>query len=184
MEPFGLALKGYWNGNKNAKVIFHRDDGLTDDYFVNHCFRQPEDFSELENKALELCIGKVLDLGAGVGPLSLQLQKMGLDVHAIDISKEACEIMKNRGVKKVLCSDVYNLQKGTFDTILIIGRAIGFVEDLTGRAKFLKHCENLLSSKGIIILDSLDVGVSSKPDHLAYQERNRKLGRFFGVVEL
>lgn len=124
MEPFGLALKEYWEGNELAKVIFHRDDGLIDDYFVSHCFRKPEDFSELENKALKSCIGKILDVGAGVGPHSLELQNMGFEPIALDISKEACEIMKARGVKNVLCSEFYDLQKGNFDTILIMGRAI------------------------------------------------------------
>ena len=176
MEPFGLALKEYWGGNKLAKVIFHRDDGLVDDFFVSHCFRKPEDFSELEKIALESCFGKVLDLGAGVGPHSLELQKMELEVYSMDISTEACDIMKRRGLKNVLCSDVYELQKGNFDTMLLMGHAIGFVEDLAGMAKFLRHCENLLSSKGIILLDSLDVRVTSKPEHLAYQKRNRKLG--------
>lgn len=184
MEPFGLALKDYWGGNKLAKVVFHRDDGLVDDYFVNHCFRKPEDFSELEKKALKSCFGKVLDVGAGVGPHSLELQKKGFEAHALDISTEACEILKKRGLKNILCSSFYDLQEGNFDTILLMGRAIGFVEDLTGVVKFLKYCENLLKPKGIILLDSLDVRVTSELDHLAYHERNRNLGRYFGVVGL
>jgi len=184
MEPFGLALKDYWGGNKLAKVVFHRDDGLVDDYFVNHCFRKPEDFSELEKKALKSCFGKVLDVGAGVGPHSLELQKKGFEVQALDISTEACEILKKRGLKNILCSSFYDLQERNFETILLMGRAIGFVEDLTGVVKFLKHCENLLRPKGIILLDSLDVRVTSELDHLAYHERNRKLGRYFGVVGL
>lgn len=68
MKPFGLALKDYWDGNKLAKVIFHRDNGLVEDYFVSHCFRKPEDFSELEKKALESCFGKVFDLEVGLFP--------------------------------------------------------------------------------------------------------------------
>ena len=129
MEPFGLALKDYWGGNKLAKVVFHRDDGLVDDYFVNHCFRKPEDFSELEKKALKSCFGKVLDVGAGVGPHSLELQKKGFEGHALDISTEACEILKKRGLKNILCSSFYDLQERNFETILLIGCAIGFVED-------------------------------------------------------
>ena len=184
MEPFGLALKAYWEGNKSAKVLFHRDDGLIDDYFVGHCFRKPAEFSHLEKIALESCFGRVLDIGAGVGPHSLQLQKKGLEVYALDISKEACEIMKERGLENVLCSDVYELEINNFDTILLMGRAIGFVEDLAGITKFFNHCENLLSSKGMILIDSLDVRVTSEPDHLAYQERSRKLGRYIGVIGL
>ena len=171
MEPFGLALKDYWDGDSSAKVIFHRDDGLIDDYFVNHCFRKFDEFSELEKKALKLCSGKILDVGAGVGPHSLYLQNMGLDICALDISAVACEIMKKRGVRNVLCTDIYNLQKVIFDTILLLGRAIGLVEDLEGMKKFLKHCKNLLSLKGKVILDSLDVRVTTNPDHLAYQKK-------------
>jgi len=66
MGPLGLALKDYWGGNKLAKAIFHRDDGLVDDYFVSHCFRKLEDFSELEKKALESRFGRFFDLGEGV----------------------------------------------------------------------------------------------------------------------
>jgi 2-polyprenyl-3-methyl-5-hydroxy-6-metoxy-1,4-benzoquinol methylase len=184
MDPFGLALKDYWHGNSSAKVIFHRDDGLIHDYFVNHCFRKPEDFSELEKKALKLCSGKILDVGAGVGPHSLYLQSMGLDICALDISAVACEIMKKRGVKNVLCTDISNLHKGIFDTILLMGRAVGLVGDLEGMKKFLKHCKNLLSLKGKVILDSLDVRVTTNPDHLAYQNRNKKMGRYLGIVGL
>jgi 2-polyprenyl-3-methyl-5-hydroxy-6-metoxy-1,4-benzoquinol methylase len=184
MEPFGLALREYWEGNRLAKVIFHRDDGLVDDYFVSHCFRKPKDFTALEKKALEACSGRLLDIGAGVGPHSLELQNMGLEVYAIDVSVDACDIMKKRGVINVICNDVYNLEKGKFDTILLMGRAIGFVGDLEGMKKFLSYCEIILNAAGKIILDSLDVRVTSEPDHLAYQERNRKQGRYFGVVGL
>lgn len=184
MEPFGLALKDYWEGNQYAKVVFHRDDGVVDDYFVEHCFRKPDDFSEIEKIAVELCIGRVLDIGAGVGPHSLQLQKNGLEVYALDVSEEACRIMKKRAVKHVMCSDLYSLRTENFDTILLMGRAIGFVEDLAGMEKFLNHCEKLLNSKGIILLDSLDVRTTSVPEHLAYQERSREMGRYFGEVRL
>lgn len=51
-------------------------------------------------------------------------------------------------------------------------------------SKFLNHCENLLNSNGIILFDSLDVRITSNPSHLAYQERSKKLGRYFGVVGL
>ena len=122
------------------------------------------------------CFGKVLDVGAGVGPHSLALQTMGLDVYAIDISTEACEIMKKRGLKNVLCSNVYGLRENNFDTILLMGRAIGFVGDLAGMAKFLRHCDTILSSNGIILLNSLDVRITSEPAHLDYQKKKKNGG--------
>ena len=184
IDPFGLALEEYCKGNKQAKVIFHRDDGIKDDYYVSHCFRSEKEFNPIEKLAVSLCYGKVLDIGAGVGPHSLELQKKGLQVLAIDISSHACKIMKERGIKNVKCLTVYDIDESDFDTILLMGRAIGFVEDLIGLNKFLEHCKHLLKQKGQILLDSLDVRVTTVPEHLAYQERNRQLGRYIGVVGL
>ncbi|MBA7605140.1 hypothetical protein ES703_12269 [subsurface metagenome] len=184
MEPLGIALKEFYEGSKQAKVIFHRDDGLRDNHYVFHYFRTEKEFSLIEKQAITLCRGKVLDIGAGVGPHSLELQKKGLEVYSIDISLNACEIMKKRGIKNVRCLTVYDLDERNFDTILLMGRAIGFVEDLLGLKKFLNFCKSLLTPDGYILLDSLDVRSTTVPEHLAYQERNRKLGRYIGVIGL
>jgi hypothetical protein len=65
-----------------------------------------------------------------------------------------------------------------------MGRAIGFVGDLEGMKKFLNYSKKILNKAGKIILDSLDVRMTSEPGNLAYQERNRKLGRYLGTVGL
>ena len=65
-----------------------------------------------------------------------------------------------------------------------MGRSIGFVEDLKGLKKFLKYSKNLLHPDGFILLDSLDLRLTEVPDHLAYQARNRKLGRYIGEINL
>ncbi len=48
MEPLGLALKEFYEGNKQAKVIFHRDDGLRDNHYVFHYFHTEKEFSLIE----------------------------------------------------------------------------------------------------------------------------------------
>ena len=184
MEPFGLAIKDYFEGKRDVKIIFLRDDGIKDEYSVSYCFRSKKEFSPLERHALELCHGKILDIGAGVGPDSLELQNLGFEVFAIDISSHACEIMKKRGVKNVKCISVYDLDESNFDTLILISRSIGFVEDLSGLKKFLNYCKTLLNPDGQVLLDSLDVRMTTNPDHLAYQEKNRQLGRYFGEVGL
>jgi hypothetical protein len=52
MEPFGLALKEYYEGNEQAKVIFHRDDGIRDEYYVSHCFRSEKEFTPIQKLAV------------------------------------------------------------------------------------------------------------------------------------
>ncbi|MBC8462075.1 MAG: hypothetical protein H8D67_29250 [Deltaproteobacteria bacterium] len=111
MEPYGLALLDYFNGDSSAKVIIHRDDGEKSNLPIEPFFRGAENFLPMEQTALDLCYGRVLDVGAGAGPHSLELQNKGLYVcarsnarlrlSAIDISTQACEIMKKRGVKDV-----------------------------------------------------------------------------------
>lgn len=43
------------------------------------------------------------------------MQEKGFDVLAIDISEEACEIMKKRGVKKVKCIDFFEFNEDEYD---------------------------------------------------------------------
>ncbi len=184
MEPYGLALKDFYNGRKNVKIVFHRDDGLREEALLNIYFRSEKSFTLIEKQANKLCQGRVLDIGAGVGPHSLTLQKRGYDVLAIDISPHACEIMKKRGVPNVICSTVYYLKDVVFDTILLMGRSIGFVENLHGLKKFLNYCKDLLNPGGIILLDSIDVQQTTNQIHLAYQEENLRLGCYVGEIRL
>jgi len=180
MEPFGEALEDFYNGEKNAEITLIRDDGLEWNVPIEYFFRSPKDFSNLEKEAIKLCKGKVLDMGAGVGPHSLELQRLGLDVYAIDISFHACEIMQKRGVKNVQCIDFYNLPMDSFDTILLLGRSIGFVGNLKGLKKFLSYSKTRLNPEGIIILDSINIFSTQEQEILNYIERNRKLGRYIG----
>jgi len=178
MEPFGQALEDFYNGKKNAEISLIREDGLEFNVPIEYFFRSSKGFSNLEKHAIRLCKGKVLDMGAGVGPHTLELQKLGLEVYAIDISSHACEIMKKRGVKNVHCTDFYNLTMDTFDTILLLGRSIGFVGNLKGIKKFLSYCKTHLNPEGIILLDSIDFRLTQEQIQLNFQERNRKLGRY------
>ncbi|MCK4370547.1 MAG: methyltransferase domain-containing protein, partial [Candidatus Lokiarchaeota archaeon] len=141
MEPFGEALEDFYNGKKNAEITLIRDDGLEFNVPIEYFFRSPKDFSNLEKQAIRLCKGKVIEIGAGVGPHSLELQRLGFEVYAIDISSHACNIMKKRGLKNVQCTDFYNFKMDSFDTILLLGRSIGFVGNLNGLKKFLSYCK-------------------------------------------
>jgi SAM-dependent methyltransferase len=181
-EPFGIALEDFYNGKKRVEVTLCRDDGIEWKVPIEYFFRGPENFLSIEKQALQLCKGRILDIGAGVGPHALELQKLGLEVYAIDISSHACQIMKKRGIKNVQCTDCYNLKEDSFDTILLLGRSIGFVENLNGMKKFLSYCKTLLNPEGIIILDSIDFRSIKEQILLKYQEINRKLGRYSGVM--
>jgi SAM-dependent methyltransferase len=167
------------HGTKKTPLTIERDDGHTEDLDVNVFFREvwPSD-----RRAIDLCRGKVLDIGAGAGVHSLAHQVMGLEVHAIDILPEAVEVMRGRGVEHVTRQDVMEIQSGDYDTLLLLGRGIGFVGDLSGLDRFLRHARNLVADGGQLLLDSCDVTKDQRTFHAAYQKANLEAGRYPGQV--
>jgi SAM-dependent methyltransferase len=184
MEPYGRSLLDFFDGDTSAKVVVHRDDGLAEDMPASIFFRKPADFSPLEQKAMTLCRGHVLDIGAGAGCHSLVLQDRGMTVLAIDFSPHAIEVMSKRGVKECRQVDVFEFHEEQFDTLLMMGHGIGIAGDPFGLDRFLNHAHKLLKPDGQIVLDSLDVRCTDNPRHLAYQEANRRAGRYFGEFRM
>lgn len=184
MDPLGSALLAYLEGDLDAAVIIRRDDGLEDTLPVGHFFRRPSQFTRIEQAAIDLCAGHVLDAGAGSGLHSLALQERNLPVTAVDISPRAVAVMTRRGVKDVHCADVFDFHGGPFDTILLMGHGIGVVETIAGLDRFLAHLRGLLSERGQVLLDSQDVRLTDNPRHLAYHEANRQAGRYAGEIRL
>ena len=111
---------------------------------------------KLEQKALKLSKGSVLDVGCGSGSHSIYLQKKGFKVKAIDISKGAIEVSKQRGV---LRADILNIldEAETFDTILLLMNGTGIFQELTQVSKYLSHLKSLLNPNGQILIDSSDI---------------------------
>lgn len=183
MRLYGLALRDFSNGDDNATLTIHRDDGSVTHLPASTFFRHSTELS-IDKMALSHCRGCVLDVGAGSGLHSLHLQHQGLSVCAVDISPEACEVMRTHGVKNVHCVDMMNLVMSPFDTVLILGRGIGMVENLSGLDQFLQGIHRLVKHDGQILLNSLDVGRTINPTDLAYQESNRQADHYFGEVRL
>jgi SAM-dependent methyltransferase len=162
-RPHGKALLDFCNGDTSAEIVVHGDDGETDVVPIRVFFRGPSEFSALEEAALDLCRGRVLDAGAGAGCHALVLQEQECSVCAIDIAPEAVEVMQRRGVKEARCADVFHFQGGPFDTLLLMMNGIGVVEDLAGLDRFLAEAHRLLASDGQILLDSYDPEGDDKP---------------------
>jgi SAM-dependent methyltransferase len=184
MKPFGLAFLDFLKGNKSACITLVRDDGFAEQLPISHFFRGPDEFTGLERTALDQCRGCVLDTGAGSGRHSLALQSRGYRVCAIDVSTEAVEVMRETGVVDAHEADVIQFSGDRFDTILMLGHGIGMAEDINGLRRLLKHLSTLLKPEGQVLLDSVDLWLTSEPWHLVYQESNRKAGRYSGEVRL
>lgn len=184
MQAYGLALVDYLKGNKEAVITVCRDDGFQSELPARVFLRPPEEFSAIERKAIELCRGAILDVGAGGGSISLFLQSKRARIKAIDICPELVGIMRWRGVENVEQADIFQLDNAQFDTILLLGNGIGMVETINGLESFLNKAAGLLKPGGQLIFDSLDVRKTDIREHLKYQKANKKAGRYFGEIRM
>jgi len=153
----GQALLDYQRTGKNAQIIIHSPDFEEDHIDIDYYFRSYNDMPEIEQKALKLCSGKVLDIGAGAGSHALWLQDNNIDVTALDISPGACGVMKERGVKNVVNEDFSGFLNHKFDTILMLMNGIGITSGLKGLRSFLLKLPDYLSPGGKLIFDSTNL---------------------------
>ena len=116
-DLFGKAILDYQTGNNPEDLITETSISEADEMSVAYLFRGFEEMPKLEQKALDLSFGKILDVGCGAGSHSLYLQNKGLDVTSIDVSANAIEACKLRGLKNAFTQDVMTLQHQKFDTV-------------------------------------------------------------------
>lgn len=142
----------------NAIIEVWSDIAETDELPVSYFFRSYKEMPLLEQKALSLCRGKVLDVGAGMGSHSLYLQENKMDVTALEISPMACEVMKLRGVQKLINEDFYNLSgEIKYDTILFLMNGMGVAKNIDGFKLFFDQLRHLLAPGGQVLMDSSDL---------------------------
>ena len=184
LKPFGSALLASLDGDSSATCIIHRDDGKASALPASHFFRGESDFTDIERTAIARSQGHVLDVGAGAGSLSLALQRKGLTVTALDLSAEAVAVAQRRGVHETLCGDIFQLEAGPFDTLMMLGHGIGMVETVGGLERLLGRIRSLLRADGQLLADSVDVRISDDPENLRYHEANKRAGRYVGEIRM
>jgi len=171
MDTYSQALLSYHLDKIPIDCEIIRDDGYSSVIPVSTFFNDLE-FPDLESLALQNCAGAILDIGAGAGRHSLELQRRGYDVMAIDVSESAVRIMQERRVIKTACTDVMDLSGACYDTLLMLMNGIGIVGSPLGLDEFLIKAHQLLKEDGVIIADSIDVFKTDYPLHVKYREQN------------
>lgn len=156
-DALGLALKDFHQQKDFEDITVISDISEDDIIPVGYLFRNYTEMPLLERKALNLCKGRVLDVGAASGCHSLILEEKNLAVKSIDISEGAVEVMKARGLNNVELQDFYELEDEQFDTILLLMNGIGIAQNMEKLPVFLQQCKKLLAEGGQILLDSSDI---------------------------
>lgn len=157
-DLFGQAIYDFYFNNSPENIITETSISEEDEMDVSYLFRDYINMPEIEQKALDLSRGKILDVGCGAGSHSLVLQKNHLDITAIDISKKAIETCKARGIKQTKVCHILDLEENTkYDTILLLMNGTGIFQTLNETKKYLTKLKKLLNSGGQILIDSSDI---------------------------
>lgn len=157
-DPMGAAILDFQTKGKAGKLSILSSMFEEDEMPVKHLFRNLEEMPILEQKALSLAKGKVLDVGAGAGCHALALQAQSIAVKAIDISPLSCEAMELRGVMDAECINLFDehLETG-FDTILLLMNGTGIAGKIENLPALFNRLKALLNKDGQILIDSSDI---------------------------
>lgn len=166
-DIFGKALLDYQNGNYTEDIVTSTSISDDDILPIPYLFRTYSEMPKLEQKALQLAKGYVLDIGCGAGSHSLYLQNKGFKVKSIDISPAAIEVCKKRGVSNAFVLDAIN-ETQTFDTILLLMNGSGVFGSLENTPFYLNHLKGLLNKNGQILIDSSDIKYMYQDDDGGY----------------
>lgn len=181
--PLGRALLDYHHGATDAELTVHTNLWEDEPTRVEEFYRPEEiELPEIERRALSLCRGKVLDLGAGAGRHVLELQHMGLEVVAVDVNRDAVEVMRDRGVRDARIGDIDAAGAEEYDTILLMMHGIGLVGDLEGLEAFLDRARRRLRPNGQILCDSADLQAVIPEAWEEFGGLRNPEGRYLGEV--
>lgn len=157
-DLFGKAILDYQTNNQPEDLMTETSISEADPMSVAYLFRSFSQMPKLEQKALQMACGKVLDIGCGAGSHSLYLQEnTDCEVFAVDISQNAIKACELRGIQNTRALDVMELEGEEFDTLLLLMNGAGMCGRLKNISAFLQKLKSLLAPSGQILLDSSDI---------------------------
>ena len=156
-DPMGAAIYDYYTKGNAGRLRVFSPQFDEDEIPVTTLFREFDEMPSLEQEALRIAEGKILDVGAGSGCHSLALQDMEKDVLAIDISPLSVQVMQECGVNAQLANLFDEHFIGQFDTILMLMNGSGIIGKLENMSVFFTRMKQLLAPNGCILMDSSDL---------------------------
>ena len=156
-DPMGAAIYDYHKTGKADTLVVRSSMFDDDEIPVADLFRTFKDMPRLEQIALEMAQGRILDVGAGSGCHSLELLKMGKEAVAIDISPLSVNVMLERGVPARQVNFYDSAFDERFDTVLMLMNGTGIIGNLDNIGQFFERLKTLLQPEGCVLIDSSDL---------------------------
>jgi SAM-dependent methyltransferase len=175
-DILGQAIHDHYYKKPFHKLWINNQYGPKEEMPIETYFREEDDMPDIEWLALNECRGDVLDIGAGAGSHALLLQERGFDITALDISALATDVVKARGINKVITADIFTYNERKFDTLLLLMNGIGLTGTLINLRVFLQHVKQLLNMGGQLLFDSSDIAY-------LYEDNIPDNGQYYGEIQ-
>lgn len=156
-DPLGTMLLDYLNGKKQAAVKVMSPDLDMWKMRGELMFRSFGRMNQIERRALGLCRGKILDIGAGSGCHTLYLQQRHKDVDALDLSPGCIKVMKKRKIRRPVHDNLFSMKGKRYDTLLMLMNGLGICGSIDGLNLFFQFIRSILTDRGQVIADSTDL---------------------------
>lgn len=153
-DPMGKAIYDFSKTKQASEIVVYSPEFYDDVIETAYLFRGYDDFPEVEQLAMKLSEGSILDVGCGAGSHALYLKRQKKNVEGLDISEYICELMNEKGVK-THCSDIFEFNPETkYDTILLLMNGLGIAGKQEFLPEFLLKLKSLLKPNGQILIES------------------------------
>jgi SAM-dependent methyltransferase len=157
-DVFGTALWEYHQSPHRQELITWTSLTEEDTVPLSYFFRDHDQMPVLEQKAIELSKGRVLDIGCGAGSHALYLQNQKkIEVIGLDSSSGAIKTASSRGLIQTVHQSIFDYQEGHYDTLLLLMNGTGICGSLHNLKTLLEKLKSLIHSHGQILLDSSDL---------------------------
>lgn len=181
--PLPRAVARFLGGDPGAHADVVHEDGQRTPLFGAELVRD-EGFPEIEEMALALARGRILDVGAGAGPHTLALQAREADVTALDVSPAWVRLMGQRGVDEAIVGDVFadseTYGDGSFDTLLLLMNGLGMAGSIDRLPILIEALRRLLRPGGVVLADACDLRFSNARHEQARVATREAAGHYRG----
>ncbi|MCA9929303.1 MAG: class I SAM-dependent methyltransferase [Anaerolineales bacterium] len=186
-DAYGQEVYDFYRGEKVVEIV-ERDDKYIDASGGPAAYFAPfAQWPVIEQEAIQLAEGRVLDVGCGPGRVALYLQEKGHEVVGIDNSPLAVKTARLRGVADARVLSITRVSRkvlGLFDTIVMFGNNFGLFGSFRRAKWLLRRFYRMTGDNGRILAESRNIYETDNPAHLAFHERNRQRGRMSGQVRI
>lgn len=156
-DPMGAAIYDFHKNGHLGRLVVSSSEFEDDEIPVADLFRSFDDMPLLEQTALNMAEGRILDVGAGSGCHSLALADMGKSSVAIDISPLSVSVMKEKGIDARMVNFYDEAFDEKFDTVLMLMNGTGIIGTLDRMPDFFSRLRQLLNPSGSVLVDSSDL---------------------------